>query len=385
MSALLYNKLPNPQRGRPRGTYFDIFSKEASELELVDLTCSSQLLPTMSRPKITLTKLGNSINMVDTYYGELEDGSPGGLDVAVKIGDYYRMANEALRCQSMHSLWGKTILVCHGLYGLAAVRRQLGVLILERFGLTIDCPLSSLSRMEKTVLLNHILEIHSLGKILNDLQPRNVLESSFCSGDLRLIDFASDVESDHQCPRAAHPEHETFRFKVEDAGKEEWDFPAVCREVLNIAADMQYWDDGDVCLFTFEFKVDEVPSERVMNRLFPVNWLRVFGPSVQQTLSREWFRYMQQEIQAHGLQDTLDTALDKLDAWEKEHLPRYRRKREWMFPDLMGATPYKHKDGLVKIPYKAEGSSVVPIVSDSDSSDSDHEPESQPDGSTPSA
>ncbi|KIY70034.1 hypothetical protein CYLTODRAFT_452061 [Cylindrobasidium torrendii FP15055 ss-10] len=367
-----------------RPTSFDIFSR-ASRLELVDLTCSTQLLSMIGKPEIILTELYDWSNKANTYYGKLEDGrSPGGIYITVKIGKYYQMANEALQQQRIHSLSGKIISVCHGLYGLTVARRELGVLILERFGPEIDCHFGALSRMEKTVLLNHVLEVHSLGKILCDLDPSSVLESHFCSGDLRLTDLAG-IESDHECPRAAHPEHKTFRFRVEDTEKEQGDFPAVCRHILIFAVNMNYWDHGKVDFLDLRFNVDEVPSERVMNRLFPVNWVRVFGPSVQRTLLREWFRYMQKEIQAHGLQNTLDTALNKLDAWEKEHLPRYRRKREWMFPKLKGATPYQHKNGLVKIPYKAEGSSVVPIVSDSDSDSDSADSDTESDSSTSSA
>ncbi|KIY62468.1 hypothetical protein CYLTODRAFT_426884 [Cylindrobasidium torrendii FP15055 ss-10] len=107
-----------------------------------------------------------------------------------------------------------------------------------------------------------------------------------------------------------------------------------------------------------------------MNRLFPLAWGRIFGPNTRRTLCGEWFRYMQKAIQANGLQDTLDTALDKLDAWEKVHLPGHPREREWISPDLINTTPYTHKNGLVKIPYKEEGSSMVLTVSEEDEDES---------------
>lgn len=79
---------------------------------------------------------------------------------------------------------------------------------------------------------------------------------------------------------------------------------------------------GKVLFENYVFKVDEVPSERIMLRLNPVNWMLVFGLDAQKTLYREWFRYMWKEIQQHGLKNTLATALEKLDAWEKIHLSR---------------------------------------------------------------
>ncbi|KIY70021.1 hypothetical protein CYLTODRAFT_409171 [Cylindrobasidium torrendii FP15055 ss-10] len=157
---------------RHRPTYFDIFSR-ASKLGLVDLKWSSPLLAKLSKPQVILEELCQWNGKANVYYGKLESGGADAIDIAVKIGDHDEITDEALQYRDMHSLWGKTIPICHGLYSLAAAGKQLGVLVLERFGSTIDCRLSSLSRMEKTTLLNHVLEIHSLGKILNDLQPRN--------------------------------------------------------------------------------------------------------------------------------------------------------------------------------------------------------------------
>ncbi|KIY62477.1 hypothetical protein CYLTODRAFT_458964 [Cylindrobasidium torrendii FP15055 ss-10] len=261
ISTPLINKLSNP---RQTYSYFDIFS-EAQELELAELTCSTPLLANITNPRIILRQLCRwSNDEADVYYGKLEDGGSYSIDITVKIGGYYPMANKALQYRSMHTLWGKSILICHGLYALAVSRgRQLGVLILERFGSLFDDYFVRMSRVEKTALLNQLLEIHSLGKSYSNLWPRNVLESDFCSGDLRLIDFA-DIESDHKCRCASHPEKRTFRFKAEDAKRHPWEFPAVCPNILRIAANMNYWDYGVAVFAGFEYEVDDVPSARIM-------------------------------------------------------------------------------------------------------------------------
>ncbi|KIY70019.1 hypothetical protein CYLTODRAFT_442240 [Cylindrobasidium torrendii FP15055 ss-10] len=366
----LIDRISNPQE-----TYFNIFSA-VSKLELVDLTCSTPLLASLSKHSVILTELRRWNTEFNSYYGQLETEGLETVNITVKIGSYYSIANEALqyRYRRIHSLQGKTVLVCHGIYGLVSRRKQLGVLILERFGIEVEDYFVKMSRVEKTALLNQLLELHSLGIILKGLVPNNVLESDFCSGDLRLIDFAEDnIESNHRCRRAAHPENKTFRFTAETAKTGGgWDYPAVCPDILSVAQNMHFWDHGRYqalsrwCLLPFplispgrvlylgfHFKVDDVPSARLMQRLKPVNWMRVFALDVQETLYRDWFCYMLQEIQKHGLKETLDTALEKLDAWEKVHLPRYPREREWMYPNLKGATPYAHAAGLVSIPYKA--------------------------------
>ncbi|KIY62472.1 hypothetical protein CYLTODRAFT_494608 [Cylindrobasidium torrendii FP15055 ss-10] len=348
-SAQLIDKISNPRR-----TYFDIFS-DTYELELVDLTCSTQLLANFGRPKIILTELCRWNDEADVYYGKVGNGESVGMSIAVKIGQYMTIADEAVRYRSMHKLYTKTIPACLGLYGLVAAGMQLGVLILERFGMGLKDEFIQMSRVEKTALLNHLLELHSLGIMLNDLVPSNVLESDFCSGDLRLIDFA-DIELEHRCSRAARPGNQTYRFRVEDAGEEgSWEFPALCPDILYFAQTIDFWDNGIVIFLGFRYKVDEVPSDRIMQRLKPVNWMRVFAPDVQDKLFYEWFRYIWQEIQEHGLKNTLETALEKLDAWEQTHLAGYPREREWMYPNMSGAKPYAYEDGLVKIPYKAEG------------------------------
>ncbi|KAJ7592805.1 hypothetical protein C8J56DRAFT_1045264 [Mycena floridula] len=174
----------------------------------------------------------------DVYHAHgIPPGETKSVELVVKFAPLSALATEAGAYDSLQeeSLTGTVTPLFYGML-LAKVpnRGELGCIITERWGTSLTRDFCDLPKEDKINILKKLLDIHEVGILHCDFEPRNVLQKD---GDFRIIDFG-DIE-DHVCSPGTRYLFDTVgEFPSQSSGK-------ICAHIWSLALmEMNLWEQG---------------------------------------------------------------------------------------------------------------------------------------------